>query len=39
MKRRALLAIAFATAIACGSEPPAPAVSPEMAAWRRAPPA
>ena len=34
MKRRALLAIAFATAIACGSEPPAPAVSPEMAAWQ-----
>jgi acyl-homoserine-lactone acylase len=34
MKRSAFLAIAFATAVACASEPPAPAVSPEMAVWQ-----
>jgi acyl-homoserine-lactone acylase len=34
MTRSAFLALVLATAVACASEPPAPAVSPEMAAWQ-----
>jgi acyl-homoserine-lactone acylase len=34
MKRSVLLALVVATAVGCASEPPAPAVSPEMAAWQ-----
>ena len=34
MTRRVLVALVVAASLACSSEPPAPAVSPEVAAWQ-----